>query len=660
MLYEKYGVELTKGDCQGNIERFVEKMKLHAHLVVEDWESWSWPGLRLKKMNASRGPDLKEGELLCQEFLPFAKAYLVFMFLEKSGPTFAQLGMMFRVVEAALCNITGAGDVSKVSPAVLDEAASLAKANFAKDGAYNASRLLVAFAKFLTENFFVVFDLREWQSPIGPAYKNLRATGRKGDLARESKLPDKEALDALAEIFSSNLTEPRDIFTTSLIALLLCAPSRGGEILALTVDAEVEEVDLSGNMQYGFRFFASKGYGPMIKWVPSTMVPLAKEAFSRLVKLSEPGRKLAEYLEDRPQGFYRHPACPKVMSNAWLSNLQAAQALGFTSGSDKQAASFLTIRGYSSANEAYTLDDLWETVQQDVVNFPWFDEGKGIKFSQCICTVLKHQLSSKASTSPVMLARPTLHTLADDLGSSNTRHRLSVFERHDFKGRGGERLKMNSHSVRHLLNTLAIRGGLSDFELSRWSGRLNVKSNRAYDHTSDEEVVDRVRELGFVSGDLTPPDASHQYVPVDESDFLSRVVSAMHVTEYGFCSHSFAIEPCRKFRDCLNCTEHLCVKGLALNYQRIVTRLSQLEMVLERTRDEQELDDYGADRWVVHTEMTIGRLKELLALMDNPRLMNGAIIRLKGTDFTQLSRVINRLGSMATEVLNHGEAPDSI
>ncbi|MDO1464130.1 integrase [Pseudomonas putida] len=636
-------------------------MKLHAQHVVDDWESWSWPGIRLKKLNSSKGPDLQEGELLDEGFLPFAKAYLVFMFLERRGPTFSQLGIMFRAVEAALCTLTGTGDVSKVSLAVLDEAALLLKANFSKESAYNASRLLATLASFLTDNFFVAIDLKTWQSPNGASAKNMRATGRKGDRARESKMPRKEALNALGEIFSSNLSSPRDIFTTSLVALLLCAPSRGNEILALTVDAEVEEADLSGNMQYGFRFYASKGAGPMIKWIPSSMVPLAKEAFSRLVKLSEPGRKLAEYLEGQPQGFYRHSACPKVMSNLWLSNVQAAQALGMVSDCNKQANGFLTIRGYSSANEAYTLDDLWGTVQQDDINFPWFDEAKGVKFSQCICTLLKYQLSSRVWTNPVVLARPALKTLADDLGGrSFQRHGTSIFERHGYKGAQGEKLKMSSHAVRHLLNTLAIRGGLSDFDLARWSGRLNVKSNRDYDHTTDEEVIERVRQLGLVSAAFPQAEVRPQYVPVDESDFPLRAMAAMHVTEYGFCSHSFSIEPCRKFRDCINCTEHVCIKGLASNYERILRRLDQLELVLEKTKDEQEPDDYGADRWIVHTEMTIDRLKELVSLMSNPKLVDGAVIRLKGNDFTQLSRVINRLDSEGIEGLNHGEAPEGL
>lgn len=41
---------------------------------------------------------------------------------------------------------------------------------------------------------------------------------------------------------------------------------------------------------------------------------------------------------------------------------------------------------------------------------------------------------------------------------------------------------------------MAQRGGMSQIEIARWSGRVEVKQNRVYDHMSEFEIVDILRK----------------------------------------------------------------------------------------------------------------------------------------------------------------------
>ena len=110
--------------------------------------------------------------------------------------------------------------------------------------------------------------------------------------------------------------------------MTMCAPSRISEILELPVDCEVEETDSKGILRYGWRFYSGKGFGGDIKWIPTEMVCIAKEAIRRITLMTAESRKLAEWIEKTPNKFYGHAQCPDVSELEPLSMAQACQALG--------------------------------------------------------------------------------------------------------------------------------------------------------------------------------------------------------------------------------------------------------------------------------------------------------------------------------------------
>lgn len=88
----------------------------------------------------------------------------------------------------------------------------------------------------------------------------MKKLGKKEKRLRDKRLPDEDALLAIAEIFAlgeENLS-PRDIFTTSTITLLLSAPARGSEPLYLEVDCLVYGTDKDGNPAVGLKWYSGK------------------------------------------------------------------------------------------------------------------------------------------------------------------------------------------------------------------------------------------------------------------------------------------------------------------------------------------------------------------------------------------------------------------
>ncbi|MFU0083554.1 integrase, partial [Salmonella enterica] len=73
--------------------------------------------------------------------------------------------------------------------------------------------------------------VQNWVNPIKRA-EDKNKTSRKAKKNREDKLPSDIALNALAEIFANDPIHERDIFTTSVFAMLMSAPSRITEVLA--------------------------------------------------------------------------------------------------------------------------------------------------------------------------------------------------------------------------------------------------------------------------------------------------------------------------------------------------------------------------------------------------------------------------------------------
>lgn len=626
--------------AEANLKAFIAKCRndLTVFGADLDWEAAVWPKVMVfaKLGVTTRKPDPEQ--LMMSEFSDFAKAY--FRYQQGHSPTGTRNeSKALRAIEAALLQVTGSADIGGISVRVLDEAVTLAKQHYKSGAGYHCGREIERLATFVTENKLVPVGIHGWRNPIKRA-DDKNKTGKEGKAGRESKLPDETALNALAEIFANNPANGRDAFTTSIFAMLMSAPSRISEVLALPVDCEVTELDRDGVERYGWRFFSGKGFEGDIKWIPTTMVPIAKEAVRRLTRLSENARKLAKWIEENPASFYRHPGCPQVADDEPLSMEQACIALGLAHNDRAACQSSLYPRKLEPIDGAHTLNSLWIHVMGRLPkDFPWFDKDKGIKYSNALCVLNKNQFHGNRGCLPVELYKPDSNFFNADMGDSSRVERMSIFDRKGYKSETGARLKMTSHQARHLLNTIAQRGGLSNLEIAKWSGRADVRQNRTYNHMSEYELVGMAEKLDPSKALFGPVGEVAGHLPVSTQEFNTLDHAAVHITEFGYCVHDYTMSPCEKYRDCINCTEQVCIKGNTKNLERIKARLARVEPLYLRAKEAVERGDMGADRWYRHHEKTVTRLRELVSILENPDIEDGAQIKLRGNDFSQLRRV---------------------
>lgn len=193
----------------------------------------------------------------------------------------------------------------------------------------------------------------------------------------------------------------------------------------------------------------------------------------------------------------------------------------------------------------------------------------------------------------------------------------------------GAPLAIRTHQFRHYLNTLAQSGGMSELDIAKWSGRLDVRQNSAYNHVSDRDVLARINALKSENPDASRELATQVRVNhLPRSKFAELEIQTAHTTDFGFCVHDYAMSPCQLHMDCVNCNEQVCVKGDALGEANVRSRHEETAALLKEARDADDEGFYGASRWVRHQKLTLERLAQLIAILEDPRIEMGAVIRL--------------------------------
>lgn len=638
MTIIKYFVSSSELKADQNRVNFIEMCRNELTVFGSglEWGLSCWAGVACFTKLKPRGEPSSTSVPFEESFIEFAKAYLRYQ--QGHAPTKTRNEIKaLKALEAALLVSKGGACLDSIDRAVLDCAATIARSHYSSGAAYQCGRELQRLAKFLVSKSLVSVDVSGWVSPIKKPGDVRIQTGAKAKAERDRKLPSEQAIIALAEIFSNSPSNPRDIFTSCTFAMLMCAPVRISEILELPADCEVELTDSEGHKQYGWRFFSGKGFEGDVKWVPKVMVPVAKEAVRRIRSLSDGARRLASALEDPAAEFYRHESCPKVAFDYPLTSGDVAQALGLSSPSNG---------GLSTKDGAYTLCSLWGWVKErQPKGFPWLSKEKKLRYSNALFCMTRNLLSAQLEASPVVLWAPDANCFNRDLGPRPNLEgsHASIFDRHGYSASSGAALKVTSHQARHLISTIAVRGGLSEEQLAKWAGRADPKQNRVYNHMTEWEMVSRSEALDMSLSLFGPCGDAESNMPVTVAEFSVMDRGACHISEWGVCVHDFVISPCEKFRDCLNCEEHVCVKGQdsggRARLARIKERLSLVQGELLAAESVMNSDGHKADRWVEYHQRTLRRLQQLVAILENPEVGDGAQIKLRdGNDFSHLQR----------------------
>lgn len=614
----------SQRDGQKNLDDFIVmcRDRLTVFGAGLDWHSNSWPKIGNFTVMGARSRGGMNDQLLNADIIPFAKAYVRYQ--QGHNPT--KLKNEFkaiRCIEKALLAVKGKADIILVDQLVMDVAGEVAR----KYGAtgYQAGTSLVRLVEFLNESR-IVPDQIIWRNPISKP-KEMSRTDVDGKRKRTEKLPKEHWLEAMAEMFANDLVGPRDCFTTSVFALLMCAPSRITEVQDLPVNCLHLETDYKGVERLGLRFYAGKGYGSDIKWIPTIFKDIATEAVRRLTELSTPGRELAKWYEDHPERFYRHENCPNIADDHPLTADQACMALGIglrRCDLDQYFAKYKPYRVLKSSGKSLTLAFLNDYCHSQLpVEWPWKNRERGIRYSDALCCFRAHELRSDFRPSPIKIWTPGKSMFTTELSRIDG-HERSIWTRNGYKNLDGSEISMTSHQVRHFLNTVAQRGALGQLDIAKWSGRANIHQNAVYNHMCDDEYVELARNAG-VGGVLEKIQAN---MPVTFADLDAVGEGIAHVTEYGFCVHDYTMLPCQRHRDCLNCTEQVCVKGDATKLDRLRQQRSLTQVQLDKAKAADTSGTYGADRWSQHQIKTLERLDQLIQILESPDLPDGTAVRL--------------------------------
>lgn len=624
--------------------------------------------------------------ILHHSILEFAKAYVKYQKINKKLKTQDTI-LAIRAIEKICLDRYGEIDLTRLVIADFDLAAESAKESYKPSSAYHVGRQLKILLDFLRQ--LKIVALPEWKNPIKkPADKSIMLD-EESEEHRESKLPDEDAIFALADIFSRKDSElsDRDIFVTSAVSLLLAAPERASELFFLKYGCIYEEevqtpsksslglVAGDSNIEkvLGIRWYAQKNYGYDIKYIPSVMIQTVKRAVERLIKMSEKPRYLASLLEESDE-FPRHELCPQVPANQLLKRSEVLLAMGFDVSQykyasvdqiNKSSTQFLRSRGIPIKDYSVCLDDLNVILRNRLPDgFPYvsFKTGNGIKvkWSEALFCCFGNQFHTRKSTIFSELWMPHIDTLNDDLAPTKKKLRKkdelsnveSIFQRWRYGN-----YSVSSHQFRHLLNTIANTNGMDSMLLAKWSGRADMKQNRVYDHTTVEDRNYGLIEMQKNEVDAVNTDSTFTFqiaTPRTLQELNTKTTLSMHTTEFGLCTHSYIDEPCLKYRNCLNCTEHVCIKGDEEKKRRLQDRLKKEKILWVKDQESVRKNVTGAEVWLEVRELTIKRCEQMITLLNDPNILDGTPLSLPPSeDVTHLDLAYKKAGRKRIPVIEN-------
>lgn len=571
-------------------------------------------------------------------FLSFAKAYFRYRFGLKSFKSPGQLLDPLRILEQALININGKADPNTINNYVLDEAIVITKTNYTQSRGYRIGATLQNIGKFLADKRLTKVA-PDWKNPLKRPSDSSRV-GKEADDKRNKKMPSEAGLEALPEIFNK-AKSPYEKLVSSLIALLICAPNRINEVFLLPYNCEVVQKDTEGTEQYGLRWFPAKGAAPMIKWIIPSMVDIAKEAINKIKIATAQARDIAKWYEKNPNKLYL-PKDLEHLRDTELGTTEVAYIIygkNITNQNLKQrkqlAIAWMKYYSVSSKKDGHNLVIQFTDLEKKVLGllperFPYLNVEIDLKFSDALVLQMTNEYHCDKGTLIPTISAVRMEIIADAL--KNRKNMSSLFGRFGYTELDGSPIKMTSHQFRHYLNTLAQKGGASQLDIAKWSGRIDIHQNKAYDHISANEMLEMVRDtIGnekTMQGPLSNIDDIKKKVIISRDEFARLKVRTAHVTETGVCIHDFTMTPCDQHRNCMGCSEHFCMKGDKERNNRIRKMKKDTEGFLDQAKDAQKEGYFGANRWEEYHSWFLDILTNTCDILDDPSVPDGSLIQL--------------------------------
>ncbi|MCG3689365.1 hypothetical protein [Aliarcobacter butzleri] len=575
-----------------------------------------------------------------EPFLSFTKAYLRYKQAIEPIKSFPPLVASMRVLEQALIEMTQSANPVNITTDVLNRAIAIGKENFTDAVVYRQGAFLQKVVEFISEKRISKIPI-DWKNTAKRPSDSQRV-GKKADDRRNEKMPSKKALESLPEIFFK-ATEPKDVLISSIVAILLSSPDRIGEVLLLQEYCEVIQKDSKGNEQYGLSWYPEKGAKPMTKWIIPSMVDTVKKSIKQIRELTKEARNVAKWYEENPNNLYLPEELEYMREKTFLTTKETSLIL-FGKETRYMTSVYKTYNiPYEVVNKKSIVS--FKSFEESIVqalpkDFPYINKEKGFKYSETLLVQRLNEYNYQKATLLPLIEGFSIGFINDSLGGRENYFKSSIFEKFGYKELNGSPIKVTTHQFRHYLNTLAQKGGASQLDIAKWSGRKEVSQNRAYDHVSADEMLllvqDAVGNEDILLGQLSNIEGIKKKVVISRDEYTQLKVRTAHKTDFGICIHDFSMMPCQLHMDCLNCTEQICIKGDKRSNDKIRQRKAEVEEALVIAKKAQAEGHVGAYRWIKHQSIELEKLTQLCNIFDNKNVEDGTLIQI--TDASSLSQ----------------------
>jgi len=643
-----------------NVDDFIHAARYELTVFGKDldWEQNFWDLSKFLQRSGKRSRQgfsfvsfdaagTKKAIPMNQPYLDFAKAFMRYGYGISKKENHQQKMAAIRALEKILAedSIDGKARVQDTNADKLNKASQLLKERN-PGSAYQSGCHLEKLARFLNDHSMVAVRFK-WVSPISKKPDVSIRVGEEFDERRKRLLPSTSSLRALPEIYSTS-TEPVDVLVTSIVVLFLSAPDRYSEIYRLHIDCEHEDQNDFGEAVFGLRWFTSKGGDPAVNWITSEMVETCKEAIKRLRKLTDEARLMAKWYEDNPDRVYLPPELEKFRNQEFVTIKELCVLLGSTNvtsgytwpeGANIEVHYIVNEKGKEV--KAVKFADFEKAVIAKLPQgFPVMDPKSGLKYSDALLVYPRNMLTPNKFTYRCMFEALSIDQFNDQLGARIEYGFSSIFSRNGFTEPDGSPIRISSHKFRHFLITLALKKKLSYVVATLWRKSKDISQTKAYDHVSGEEVLGMLREAnpGQMRGQIAELAVNP---PMSREEYMEMMYPCVHTTQFGFCVHDWQLMPCQKHTACLECTEHVCIKGDRDKTERIWVELKDAEGQLERDVEAVRNGEIGSDQWVSKNKVKVERLRQLVSILDDESVLEGTIIQLTiPNEFTLIGQAV--------------------
>ena len=642
-----------------NLEHFIAHARTNTPFRNVDWTTHSWnitsfiigrnqgrkkKTAHFKAMRCPSGSRPNVVTPLAQPFLDFAKAAFSEIMRRFKLQEYGRHLYALQAIEQALVDDNEVTCITKVTPDILDSAAELLKKRF-KD-AWCVGRVLERLTTEVINPARLTPVPLEWRSPIPytqPIRNDRVAPKQSEDVV--NRLPSIESILALADIHYSSSHAP-DRITTCFVTLAMFAPSRGSEVLSLPTKC-IRHADAAEGPIMGLMWAPAKGADPLTKFTASDeFEKVAQEAINYLIDLGAPARMAARWYAENPGKLFL-PEGFEHLRGQPVTLFEISGILGRdTKMGDDQAKFFglrrvnlrttdpARLRGTARWYGLYDFDSLEEVILGKLPEiFPILDGETLLKWHEALFVLPANILRPDACPLRYVPENISIGQINNQLGANPGGR--TVFSRNNKVNPDGSPIAVTTHDFRHLLNTLAQSKYLSEALIAFWSGRKSIRQNEWYDHLPQEAFIEAYLKLGGQAPQVTVHGHLEAKVHsiaathgLSQDEALRLELGATHRTRYGICRHDYALTPCPKDKDCVNCSEHTFVKGDARHLAEAEFQFKLHEKAVADAQRALDAEEPGADRWLKLHKPKLERWRLVLQNLNDPSIPDGTLITL--------------------------------